>query len=283
MNRQINLMFEDSIPNVSHQQKMVAQYMLKNFQRGINKNARIIGNEIGVSEATVIRYIKSLGFSTYSEFRDYLIRSEKQMINQKVSISNVDGSENEREVLAKMANRWKHVLDEVEDKIDVGELMGTVMAIRESTTIYIYSTLFSKHVADDFANIFLLFGKHVQQVSDPHYLKSLVLVDEGPKMLIVISKTGEDPKVNPVLRLCRQLQMPIVAITSNIKSTLGINSDYILKTLNGNPDYPLRDSGTTLLSQMFVVHSIYHLYSLRFFDEGEALWNKVRGSLIDLF
>ncbi|MDR3242286.1 MAG: MurR/RpiR family transcriptional regulator [Lactobacillaceae bacterium] len=283
MNRQINLMFEDSIPNVSHQQKMVAQYMLKNFQRGINKNARTIGNEIGVSEATVIRYIKSLGFQTYSEFRDYLIRYEKQMINQKVSISNVDGSENEREVLAKMSTRWKHVMDEVEDKIDVGELMGTVMAIRETKTIYIYSTLFSKHVADDFANIFLLFGKQVQHVTDPHYLKSLILVNEEPKMIIVISKTGEDPKINPVLRLARQMQMPIVAITSNTKSTLGINSDYILKTLNGNPDYPLRDSGTTLLSQMFVVHSIYHLYSLSFFDEGEALWNKVRGSLIDLF
>ncbi|MDR3191010.1 MAG: MurR/RpiR family transcriptional regulator [Lactobacillaceae bacterium] len=283
MQKQITIMLEDSLDSATPQQKIVARYMIEHFRDGINQNAKIIAAEIGVSEATVIRYVKSLGFETYSDFRNHIIRQEKAIVENKLNFSDITGTENEIEVIEKMAHRWNNTIAESVNISDTEALKNIVNLIHDAKVLFVYSNGFSNWAAMDLANIFRLFGKHVEMVDDIDFLHNLLLLHNTDKLLIAMSKSGEDPKFNPIIRLCHDQNLTIVGITGNTKSTLAVNSKYILKTLSGNPLYPLRDSGMTILSQLFITHSIYHLYTLMYFQEGVENWDKIRQHMSNIF
>ena len=54
---------EDMIPQFSKGQKLIASYLLSNFERAAYMTASRLGDEAGVSESTVVRFAGEIGLS----------------------------------------------------------------------------------------------------------------------------------------------------------------------------------------------------------------------------
>lgn len=57
---------------LSKRQKLIAGYILKNFDKAAFMTAASLGSEIGVSESTVVRFASELGFDGYQKFQKSL-------------------------------------------------------------------------------------------------------------------------------------------------------------------------------------------------------------------
>ena len=56
-------------PNLTASQQRIAEYLTQNMEEAFVLNATELAQKVAVSEATVTRFIKSLGFSGFSEFK----------------------------------------------------------------------------------------------------------------------------------------------------------------------------------------------------------------------
>lgn len=90
----INQLVSEIYPTLTKQQQKVAKYLINNPQAIAMKSAKEIGNEIGVSETTVIRFCYSLKFNGFTELqkivRETLIlqkSSLKQYYDKKLEIA----------------------------------------------------------------------------------------------------------------------------------------------------------------------------------------------------
>ena len=57
---------------LSKGQKLIAQYILKNYDKVAFMTACKLGDNVGVSESTVVRFANALGFSGYPKLQDAL-------------------------------------------------------------------------------------------------------------------------------------------------------------------------------------------------------------------
>ena len=59
-------------PKLSKGQKLIAEYILKNYDKAAFMTAAKLGNNVGVSESTVVRFATELGFSGYPKLQKAL-------------------------------------------------------------------------------------------------------------------------------------------------------------------------------------------------------------------
>jgi DNA-binding MurR/RpiR family transcriptional regulator len=63
---------EQTIPTMSKGQKSIATYFLSNYEMAAYMTAAKIGDDVGVSESTVVRFAMELGFDGYPHFQKVL-------------------------------------------------------------------------------------------------------------------------------------------------------------------------------------------------------------------
>ena len=57
---------------LSKGQKLIAEYILKHYDKAAFMTAAKLGNSVGVSESTVVRFANELGFSGYPKLQKAL-------------------------------------------------------------------------------------------------------------------------------------------------------------------------------------------------------------------
>lgn len=83
---------EYELPHMSKGHKLLANYILKNYDKASYMTALKLGQAIGVSESTVVRFAYSLGFEGYPKFQKAL----KQLVQSKLtSVQRLKISQNE--------------------------------------------------------------------------------------------------------------------------------------------------------------------------------------------
>ncbi|MBN2253686.1 MAG: MurR/RpiR family transcriptional regulator, partial [Kosmotogaceae bacterium] len=58
-------------PSLSKSQRLIADSILENWENTAFVSPRELGERLGVSETTVIRFAKTLGYSGFSELREH--------------------------------------------------------------------------------------------------------------------------------------------------------------------------------------------------------------------
>ncbi|MBU3160662.1 MurR/RpiR family transcriptional regulator [Clostridium frigoris] len=78
------------LPRLSKGQKLIAEYILKHYDKAAFMTADKLGDSIGVSESTVVRFASELGFSGYPKLQkslQQLIRNKLTTV-QRIELSN---------------------------------------------------------------------------------------------------------------------------------------------------------------------------------------------------
>src|SRR3712207_5408766 len=89
-------LMKDKYKTMSKGQKLLAQYTIDNYQKVAFMTASKLGETVGVSESTVVRFANALGFSGYPKFQDALQELIKTKLTtvQRVEMANNDYSNN---------------------------------------------------------------------------------------------------------------------------------------------------------------------------------------------
>ena len=90
---------QDSYKSFSKGQKRIANYICENYDQAVNLTAARLGNIVGVSESTVVRFATELGFKGYPQFQNALEEIVKNHLNSIQRMTLTTGRVDEQEIL----------------------------------------------------------------------------------------------------------------------------------------------------------------------------------------
>ncbi|MBC6003243.1 MurPQ operon repressor [uncultured Clostridium sp.] len=108
-------------PRLSKGQKLIAQYLISNYDKVAFMTASKLGEEVGVSESTVVRFANALGFSGYPKLQDALQELIKNKLTtvQRVEMNQEysDDCKILNKVLKSDIDNIRHTLDDLDEEI----------------------------------------------------------------------------------------------------------------------------------------------------------------------
>jgi DNA-binding MurR/RpiR family transcriptional regulator len=119
--RDLIVIIKEQFPKLSKGQKLIAQFILSNYDKAAFMTAGKLGEKVGVSESTVVRFANALGFDGYPKLQ----KSLQELI--KTKLTTVQRVEMSKEY----SNDWtilKKVL-----KSDIENIKSTVEELDEES------------------------------------------------------------------------------------------------------------------------------------------------------
>lgn len=123
--------------SMSKGQKLIATYITDNYDKAVFLTAAKMGETVGVSESTVVRFATCLGYKGYPEFQNALEEMVRTKLNSvqrmEVTYGRISQSEILQTVLASDADKIKSTLE----KIDHAAFESAVDTILSAKCLYI--------------------------------------------------------------------------------------------------------------------------------------------------
>ena len=222
-------LIQSKFPRLSKGQKLIAEYILKNYDKAAFMTAAKLGVSVGVSESTVVRFANELGFSGYPKLQKALQELIKNKLTtvQRLELSNDYISEGYalKGVLKADMENIRATLE----KINYNTFEDVVNKIFEAKRIYIIGLRSSTALAEFlgfYLNIILQNVKTVGYgISD--IFEQMINVGEGD-LVVGIGFPRYASRTIDALEFAQDRGADVVAITDSLLSPLAARADYSL-------------------------------------------------------
>ncbi|WP_281680729.1 MurR/RpiR family transcriptional regulator [Synergistes jonesii] len=214
----------EAMPNLTKKQAMLGRYICENKYAVALMNAPMIAKEAGVSEATLTRFVYSLGYSSFSEFLLDL-RRETQEANANNPFRQERYGRKDRPVYKRVFDLERNLMDETLNAINPEVFDRCVGKIVEADRILLIGCPPHKFLTEYFANFLTIFHDNVtvvQSLDMPFFgtlesttEKTVAVVFSYPrypvetqKMVETVANRGltvigiTDSKFSPIIRYC---------------------------------------------------------------------------------
>ncbi len=244
--------------NLSESEKMIAMYVIKNKKIIGEITSTELAKKIGVSQSSIIKFIKKIGFSGYVAFKLQLERDlghKKSLLKNKIH-SEIDLEDSLEEVTKKTLAETVEALNTTVAVIDYKNFETIIEKIRESGRILIIGTGMSSIVARDLElKLMKIKIDTVHYESKQMQLMKLSTMDVND-LIIAISHRGETQEILDVVGIAKEMNICVISITSIGKNTLSSLSDYNIGVVS--KESILRSSAiSSRMAQMIILDSIF--------------------------
>ena len=216
-------------PRLSKGQKLIAEYILKNYDKAAFMTAAKLGTAVGVSESTVVRFANELDFSGYPKLQKALQELIKNKLTtvQRLELSNdfiSDGDTLKGVLKADMEN-----IRSTLEKINPYVFEDVLNSIFKAKTIYIVGLRSSTAIAEFLGFYLNIILQNVRVVSYgiSDVFEQMINVNEGD-LVIGIGFPRYASKTIAVLDFAKGRGADVVAITDSLLSPLAAKADYTL-------------------------------------------------------
>lgn len=211
---------------MSKGQKLLATYITDNFDKAVFYTAAKMGDIVGVSESTVVRFAMSLGYKGYPEFQKALEELVSNKLNtvQKMDVTygRISQSEILKTVLTSDANKLNSTLE----KIDHSAFDLAVETILSARKIYIVgirscaplASFLSFYLNMMFDNVCLL---HTNSSSE--IFEQMLRISEDD-VIIGISFPRYSMRTLKALEFANNRSAKVITITDSIHSPMNLYS-----------------------------------------------------------
>ncbi|MGH4122391.1 MAG: MurR/RpiR family transcriptional regulator [Clostridium sp.] len=216
-------------PRLSKGQKLIAEYILKHYDKAAFMTAAKLGSSVGVSESTVVRFANELGFSGYPKLQKSLQELIKNKLTtvQRIELSN-DFITQENALKGVLKADMENIRATLE-KINHKTFEDVVNSLFKAKKIYIIGLRSSSALAEFlgfYLNLILDNVKVVAYgVSD--IFEQIINVSEED-VLIGIGFPRYATRTIEALAFAKSRNADVVAITDSLLSPLAAKADYTL-------------------------------------------------------
>ena len=128
---------EDSYKSFSKGQKRIADYICNNYDKAVHLTAARMGNIVGVSESTVVRFATELGFKGYPQFQKALEEISKNRLNTIQRMTLINNRINQEHILSSVLHSDYENIKQTREAITNEEFDKAVDALASASRIYI--------------------------------------------------------------------------------------------------------------------------------------------------
>lgn len=230
MTKHLTSKIETMMPKFSKGQKLIAKYIIENYDKGAFMTALKLGETVGVSESTVVRFATELGFEGYPKLQkaiQEMIRSRLTSVQRmEVTESRIGNNDILDSVLNHDIDKIKRTLDEVSHE----DFYAAVDDIVNAKKIYILAARSSMALANFlgfyfdfmFENVFV-----VNATSETEIYEQLFRIS-NEDIIIGISFPRYSRIAVKAIEFASDRKASVVSITDCMDSPMTERADHII-------------------------------------------------------
>lgn len=268
---------QSKFQRLSKGQKLIAEYILKHYDKAAFMTAAKLGISVGVSESTVVRFANELGFSGYPKLQKALQELIKNKLTtvQRLELSNNFISE-ENALKGVLKSDMENIRTTLE-KIDHNAFEEVVNCIFDARKIYIIG-LRSSTALSEFLGFYLnLILDNVNMVAYgmSDIFEQLINISHED-LVIAIGFPRYAIRTIEALNYAQSKGTKVVAITDSVLSPLATKADYTLIAQSNMASFV-----DSLVAPLSVINALIVAVGLREkekisrnFEELENIWQE---------
>jgi len=242
-------------------EKKVAGFILDHSGDIIHLSVTEVAEQSGVSEATVVRFCRSLGYSGYQDFKLTLARDTVAPI--KTIHEELEKSDDIAAVTHKVFQNNIQALNDTLEVLEMKEMKKAEDAISRAGKILIIGVGTSAPIVHDAYNKFFRIGLNCSCQTDSHLqVMEAALLNKGD-VLIAISHSGSTKDPIETLKVAKSRGAVTVCITNNSLSPITREADIRLVTASRETRFKSealasRIAQTSIINALFMALSLHH-------------------------
>ena len=211
-------------------QKLIAKYILENYDKAAFMTAGKLGNTVGVSESTVVRFASELGYDGYPEMR----KAIQEMIRSRLtSVQRIEVAKelmNEETVLESVLCSDMEKLQTTLDECDKESFAAAVDSIINANHVYIVGMRSSTCLANFmgfYLNLLLENVHIIQDTTVSEVYEQIIRIKEGD-VFIGISYPRYSSRTVKAMKFAKSTSAKVIGITDGMTSPFVDVSDILL-------------------------------------------------------
>lgn len=249
-------------PSLSKGEKKVADYVMQEKGQIIYQTLQEISKNIGVGEATIVRFCHKIGFEGFHDFKLTAAKEVPATVNE-------EGMHYVDYITMNLQNAITST-KQILDKVKIEQAVDMICA---SNRIFLYGIGTSANATLDMQSRLLRYGRTVNVVSDGHFQAMTSAVIGQNDLIIAFSLSGYTQDIVESLELARRNGATIITITNHALSPAAELADLVI--LSAGKESPM-DGGSLSgrVSQLYIIDLICTGYAMR--DEEIAFTMRER-------
>lgn len=187
----------DGFTNV---EKTIANFFINNKEPQ-KLSAKIVAEQLFVSEASLSRFAKKCG---YKGFREFIFEYEKNISKY-----------NREEISNLVINTYQDLLDSCHKMINQAQMKKISQLLSKSNKVSVFGMGSSGIVAEEIHLRFMRLGLNIEAVHDSHRIKMLASIADKENVIIAISLSGTTKEILQGISIAKSNGAKIIMITSN--------------------------------------------------------------------
>ncbi len=217
---------DDRYAKMSKSHKAIASYILDHYEQAVFMTAAKLGDTVGVSESTVVRFASGIGYNGYPEFQEALEEWVKDKLNSVQKIGAKYGKSTQSEILTSVLSADIEKLQDTIENLDGASFEMAVDTILEAETVYVVGIRSCEPLAD-FLHFYLnmIRGNVVllKSTSVSELFEQMIRINEKDA-IIGISFPRYSMRTLKAMELANDRNAKVIAITDSAHSPMNLYS-----------------------------------------------------------
>ena len=258
-------------------QKLIAQYILKNYDKVAFMTACKLGEAVGVSESTVVRFANALGYSGYPKLQDALQELIKNKLTTVQRVDMIKEFNDDSAILKKIVKSDMDNIKDTLEEIDEKAFEEAANRILKAKRIYIVGMRSSFTIAQylGFYLGIILDSVHVIRTDMGDAFEQVVKINEDD-VLIAISFPRYSKKSYQIVSYAKEKGAHIVSLTDSPFAPVASFTDNLLLVKSNMVSFV-----DSLVPALSIANALIVSVGMKekedikqHFDDLEAIWEK---------
>jgi DNA-binding MurR/RpiR family transcriptional regulator len=259
-------------------ERKIALYIKENMDRVLRCNLLELAELIGVSDASVVRFCKNLGYKGFQEFK--ISAALETVPSGQQYHPKLQRDDSPEQICQKIFATEITALQRTIQALDMDTMKRVAAVLSAAGQIVFAGTGGSMLVAQDAQHKFLKIGVRVCAVADKDVqLMETSLLKPGD-VLFAISHSGNNLHVLRAVEIAKACGATVVGLTSAGKTSLARQADHTITTISEETIFR-SESGSTRLAQLAVVDSLVAIMAFQDYDSAFEAIYKTRAATSD--
>lgn len=234
---------------LSNKERIIADYILRNPLDSVSPSINTLSSMIGISESTMVRFVRKLGFPGYQQFRICLARETVPVDDSQEFNQGLDSVE-----AALYSTR--STLDETFNQINHNTVKEAGDLISTCRNLYISGMGGSGIIAEDMYHRFINTGISCHFSIEFHTQLLLASQSTDNDVAVLFCHTGIDVDAIAIAEEFKRQNCPIIVITGQSKAPINKYAAVSLLISNTQPS-PIVEIFSERIASMVLVDALY--------------------------
>lgn len=226
----IHKFYKENYKTLTKVEKKIAEFFVKNPKKVMLLSALDLGKEIGVSDASVLRFSKIMGFNKFNDFKNYIALELSETSPDDRIVKNWDNFNSKNDIANKIVNADLENIKEFLLNVDFDQVNEAVEMIDEAKKIYFLGIGSSRAISQFMFWHVKRLGFNAECVNEGGLglYEAFSHIKKGDVVIIFAFPRFLNDEIKAV-KLAKEKKAKIITVTSNVFSEISFLSNIVFK------------------------------------------------------